>query len=72
MMRFEQIDLKIGTIEDFNGPEVRILFSHNVRDVRMTANETERYAYELLDAVKELRKLETNDAGADTGILDPK
>jgi hypothetical protein len=56
-MRFEQIDLKIGTIDEHNGPEAQLLFSRNVRDVRMTANEAERYAYELLDVVKELRKL---------------
>lgn len=68
-MRFEQIDLKIGIVDDLNGPEVQLRFSRLVRDVRMTANEAERYAYELLDAVKKLRKSEAESSGIDTGIL---
>jgi hypothetical protein len=58
-MRFEQISLRIGAIAEADKPEVQLLFSRAVRDVRMTANEAERHAYEMLDAVKELRKLES-------------
>jgi hypothetical protein len=52
-----------------NRPEVRMRFSRSVVDVRMTANEAERYAYEMLDAVKSIRKIETTSSGIDTGIL---
>jgi hypothetical protein len=51
--------LRIGAIAEADKPEVQLLFSRNVRDVRMTANEAERHAYEMLDVVKELRKLES-------------
>lgn len=67
MMKFHAIDLKIGTIDDCNGPEVQLLFSRLVRDVRMTANEAERYAYEIIDTVKKLRRAESANAGIDTG-----
>lgn len=55
-MKFSQISLQIDTTNESDKPEVRLLFSRLVRDVRMTENEAERYAYELLDAVKALRK----------------
>lgn len=69
-MRFEEITLRIAPMDDENRHEVQLLFSRNVRDVRMTANEAERYAYEMLDAVKVLRKRERAERGIDTGILD--
>ena len=72
-MRFEEITLKIAPIVESDKPEVQLYFSRSVRDVRMTANEAERYAYELIDAVNELRKREEmgNDR-IDPVILDPQ
>ena len=57
-MRFEQITLKIAALAEPDKPEVQLRFSRSVYDVRMSANEAERHAYEMLDAVGELRKLE--------------
>jgi hypothetical protein len=54
-MRFEEIQMKISV----QGSDVRALFSRNVIDVLMTPNEAERYAYEMLDAVKQIRQTET-------------
>jgi hypothetical protein len=72
-MRFEEITLKIAPIVESDKPEVQLHFSRLVRDVRMTANEAERYAYEMIDAVNELRKREeTNNPRIDPVILDPQ
>lgn len=63
MMKFHAIDLKIGMVDDCNGPEVQFVFSRLVRDVRMTADEAERYAREMLASVAKIRH-----AGIDTGV----
>ncbi len=69
MMKFHSIALEIGTVDDGNGPEARLLFSRLVRDVRMTANEAEAYADRLRDAAKRVREAEeTTNRGIDTGI----
>ncbi len=69
MTRFQEIDLNVHTIDDMNGPEVRLLFSRSVRDVRMSADEAERYARRMLDVAKSIRKIErTSNPGIDTGI----
>jgi hypothetical protein len=62
-MRFEEIQMKIGV----EGPDVQVLFSRNVKDIRMTPNEAERYAYEMLDAVKQIRQTEAQPTEAAIG-----
>lgn len=60
-MKFEPITLEIDAVTERVKPEVRLMFSRNVREVRMTANEAERHAYEMLDAVRVIRKIESTE-----------
>ena len=57
-MKVHPISCNIETVQDSDKPEVRLLFSCLVRDVRMSANEAEWHAYKILDEVKKARKLE--------------